>query len=509
MKIRKKKVIYAMAVIGCIVVFAFCVSGKLAGGARWSSGLPLGGVDNWLYEGGSLYTVAEEGITPGASYFPGLVLLSLLYRLIFGYGAETAIIITGGIIAIFTFWGFSIVVSDDKKQRFWIAIGAALFFVIEFPEARFYLLEMHPDIPALMFFLWGVIFLNRFLERYNKFYYCAATILFWFAGLFKQNAVFLYIGLAIYVLLSKKLGLREKVSIIISELIAGVATLVVVMLIDGCWYNCITVNSLHPLLSIKEYLYYGVAACWHNKIFIVFAFAYLILLIRGNIVQRREIEHMWFASSIGWLVFCIYGSAKEGANAGNMEAAIVTVMPFVLITVVKLFVHMKGMVNIDKMKDGLATLKAKKFFHMAVVAISSAMYIAVVLAFIYQTDIRMNQFSERIKLQNEFSEWLSAHYGGKKVAYNTITYELFHNASVDKAADLYTATVWEMGGLINDEKLHEMSTGEKWDVIVTWSGFDDTKWPKTFREFQKTDSGLYPDLSRFYGSQVEVYVRNE
>ena len=507
MKIWEKKLLYTMVIIGCIVVLAFCISGKLVEGARWSSGLPLGGVDNWLYENGSMYAVAEGDITPSSPYFPGLVLLSLVFRVIFGYGAETAIIITGGIVAVFTFWGFSIIASDDKKKRFWLAIIAALFFIIGFPSARKYLLEMHPDIPALMFFLWGIISLNKFLERRNKIYYCIATLLFWFAGLFKQNAVFLYLGLAVFVLLSKKLKLKEKIGVIVSEFIAGIATLIVVVLIDGCWYNCVTVNSLNPLLSIKEYLHYGFSACRNNKLFIVIALTYLVLLITRNIVQKRVIEQMWFAASVGWLAFCMYGAAKIGSNEGNTEATIIAVMPFVLISIDKLFTYIKEIIDINKLKADLAAVKAKKFIRMLVIAIFSVVYLAGILILVYKMDGRIKRYNERIELQNEFSEWLSDNYKGKNIAYDTITYELFNNAAINKTTDFFTASEWSMGNIIDDEDLYNISIDEEWDVIVAWPGLDDTKWPKTFSEFEKIDSSLYPDLSSYYGSPVEVYVR--
>ena len=188
-------------------VFAYFLTSKLVGGASWSSGLPLGGVDNYLYNGGSLYTILEDGMTPGSSYFPGIVLLSLLYRIMFGYGADTAIIVTGAIIGVILLVCFSYIASQNKKEQFWLFVCGAVLMIIEFPNAKTYLLEMHPDIPALLFFTLGVIALGRYIAKKGKAcLYIAVTVLFYLSGLFKQNAVFLYIGLGCYVFFSKNLN---------------------------------------------------------------------------------------------------------------------------------------------------------------------------------------------------------------------------------------------------------------------------------------------------------------
>lgn len=508
MKTNAKKYLYTLAIIGCVAVFAFSVTIKLVGGARWSSGLPLGGVDNWLYENGSLYTVAENGFTPGTSYFPGTILLLLAYRVLFGYGAETAMVITGGVIAIFMIWGFSIVASRDPKRQFWLAMIATFFFVVEFRSAKVYLLELHPDIPALVCFLWGVIFLNKYLKRHSKIYYCIMTLLFWWAGLFKQNAVFLYFGLAVFVLLSGRLSAKEKIYVIISEFIAGLATLATVMLIDGCWYNCVTVTASHPLLSINQYLYYLATTFFRDTAFIIIAILYFILLIKKKIAQESLIEQMWFAASIGWLSFCMYGAAIAGANQGNMEAAIIALMPFVLIITDKIFAHIVETIDINKAK---AVFRRKKYIFISLAGLCSLLYVTSIVFLTYMSFYNIKEYNERIELQNEFSQWLSENYYGKNTAYDTMIYEVLNNAAINKTTDLYTVCTWATGGLVNDDDLFERSEEENWDVIVTTSMNGTETWPKTFSGFEKLDSSMYPDLTYYYryagGYSVDVYVR--
>lgn len=502
-----RKLIYSLVVITLIFIYIYCVAGKLAGGARWSSGLPLGGVDNFLYENGSLYTTADKGFTPGSSYFPGTVLLSLFFRILFGYGAETGIISFGALTAFFAFWGFARIASDNKKKRFWLAVLAAVFFVVEFPYARMYLLELHPDIPALTFFLWGIIALDHYLKKGNILFLVLVTLLFWISGLFKQNAAALYIGLGFYVLFSKSISLKNKVSIILTETLAGIATLAVVFSIDGCWYNCVTVNSLHPLLSLKEYLIFGYSTCRSNLLFIFSAFVFLILLITKNIHFERQIEKLWFSASIGWILFCMYGAAKDGANDGNMEAAIIAFMPFVLLIIQKAFIFAKNHIDVNGLLCSINEMKHKDNLKALVCSILIFVFFRDLGLLAVKTKHEIIQFKNRIAVQKEFSNWLTENYKGKNIAYNAINYELLNDAEIKKTTDFYTFYVWKMGNLVSDEDLKAISEKESWDLIIAWPGLDDARFPITFGNFRRLPQSEYPDVTQFYGNPVEVFVR--
>lgn len=148
----------------CACFFFYFLSTKLTIGGRWCSGQALGGVDSFLYSNGDLYPSLEKGINAGTSYFPGIVFVSYLYSLIFGYGAETAFIVTAGVIGLLFFLCCAIISSDNKNKRLILFIIATAIFAKEFPAAKAYLLEMHPDIPSLTCFFGGLIFIV--LTRY-------------------------------------------------------------------------------------------------------------------------------------------------------------------------------------------------------------------------------------------------------------------------------------------------------------------------------------------------------
>lgn len=60
----------------------------------------LGMVDHWLNGGATFYPIPELGYTAGSSYFPGDTFIALICRLLFGYHAEIAYIVTGGLFGI-------------------------------------------------------------------------------------------------------------------------------------------------------------------------------------------------------------------------------------------------------------------------------------------------------------------------------------------------------------------------------------------------------------------------
>lgn len=507
MKNYIKKILVFCIVVMCIFVFLDCVTYKLVGGARWSSGLHLGGVDNWLYENGSMYTLREDGFTPGSSYFPGVVLLALLFRMIFGYGAETAIIISGGIVAVLSFLGFSVIATDNKWSRFWLTILAATIFVVEFPAAQSYLLELHPDVPALTCFLWGCICIDKFLKKDSKSWLLISILLMFASGLFKQNALFLYIGAGIYVLVSKTITLKNKLFVLGAEALAGLAVLFVVFIIDGCWYNCVTVNAAHSLLSFKGYILYGFGTCRNNIVYIVMIGAFFLLFITRNIQLERQIERLWMSAAVGWTFFCMYGAAKEGANTGNMEAAIISFMPFALIMAEKSYYYFLNVVDTAKINFDIKEMKSFK------VVKSTLIILCIVGAFggyaLLCRSIKKQyiSYNKRIESQNNFSCWLNEKYAGRNVAYNTISYELLNKANINKKSDLYTAAVWEMGDLLSDEELRNISIEENWDIVITYPGLDEKKFPLTFDRFYKLQQKKYPDLSEFYGSPIEVFIK--
>lgn len=470
---------------------------KLTIGARWSSGLLLGGVDNWL-SGGSMYTVQEEGMTPGSSYNPGSLFLALLSRLIFGSGAETSIIISGAVVAILLLQGFSSLISDNKNKSIYFII-AGCFFLSEFKWARFYLLEFHPDIPAIVCFLWGVLFINRYLKRRNKLLLPCIAVLFYLSGLFKQNAAFFFIGLGLFVLFTKYLKANDKITILTIETISGLSVIVTMLMIDGCFYNCVIVNSQHPLMPPNEFLSYIISTLKTDMFFSLFVLLFFTLLLR-KVYYLDFIEKVWLITSIPWFAFCMLGSAKEGANWGNIDAAIIVFLPFAVKSVLFTYVYIN-----DVLKSKFS-LRLNKRVYIASSIIVMLLCIIIISHSIISISNNYDIYRNRIEQEKAFSKWLSINFKGKNVAYNTESYEILNKADVIKKTDLYTTYVYCMGNILNDEKLHSISDKEEWDVIITTSDYGASKWPQTFSKFILLEKDKYPSIESF-GETVDVYVR--
>ena len=492
---KTKKIIWIIAIYVILLFLSYFISEKLITGGRWATGQALGGVDNWLYENGTFYPKFGNEITPGISYFPGIIILSLICRVVFGYGAEAVIIILCGIFSIFLFWGFAVIATDKAIKRIVFLIISILFFAIEFESARFYILEMHPDLISVMFFLWGIICVDRFLNLNNKLkFYLSTILLFLLSGLFKQNAVFLFLGLGFFVLFSKKFSNIEKFHIFMSEIIAGIGVLLIVTSIEGCWENCITVNSLHKFMNYNQYISYLKLTLKNNLIFIVGTILYFVLLLSNNIHIKRKLEEMWLASSISWCGFGMLASAKGGANGGNMEASIIVMMPFVLIL-------LENIVNNDFINNIVLSFLNKRY-------ILIVLFMILALILLNASYNNYKQYFERVKCERTFATWLTNNYYNKNVAYNTLSYELLNNADINKKMDFYTAGLWRGAGLINDDKVSQISKFENWDIIIFWKPLYSKSWPKTFRNFKKLNPSSYPRLSKYYRNNIEIYIKN-
>ena len=485
--------------IASLFIFGIFVSNKLIIGARWGGGLFLGGVDNWL-SGGSLYTQPDLGMTAGPVYSPGGLLVSLLARLLFGMNAETVIILIGGLFAIFTFWGYAKLVADKRSKVYWYILICLALFVLQFPEARFYLFEIHPDIPAIMCFVWGVLMLGCFINRKVKGYLIPATLFFLCSGLFKQNALFLFAGLGLFVLFTKKMTGKEKLLVWLSEGLAGIGVICIMLSIDGCIYNCVDVMASHHLIGLYEYCTYVAFTLFHNFFFLVLLIYFIILLLQKKIIFKSIAEEMWFCSAVVWFLFCCYGGAKEGSNSGNFEVALIAFMPFVLKSIEFLYILIK-----DYLEKKQLYLNNGPVLKNTIITMICSIAILVSSLFIAKN---ISQFQLRLDDQNRFSQWLSINFEDKNVAYNAKIYEILKSAKINKTTDLYISAQYLMGSLISDEEMNSISQKEDWDIIITTAGSDAKEWPETFSRFVKMDSNRYPELS-IYGDNIEVFIKKD
>ena len=489
---------YLIGLVFLLALF-YELSNKLVYGARWASGMMLGGVDNFL-EGGGLYTQPESAMHIGSIYSPAASFLALIARLLFGYNAETALIFLGGVIAVLLFWGYAFIESENKQKRYWFFITCGALFFLQFPLARLYLFEIHPDIPALMCFIWGIILIDRFLRSKKIITIILAIFLFLFSGLFKANALFLFVGLGFYTLLTKDFSKKEKLIVLSSEIIGGIGVIAIMITIDGCMYNCVYVMSKHPLISLHDYLLYSFLAFKNNMLFLALLLFFIVLIIRKKISFKSKTEKIWACCSVLWFLFGMYGTAKEGSNSGNVEASIICFMPFTLRVVEHYFAGFIFYIKHKFCNKGHNLLNYMLIVAGCVVCIGSVCFYTIKIG------SNLEKFRDRINQQQSFANWINTNYKGCCVAYHARVYELLNNTEVYKSTDLHIASHYSLGGIINDEELKEVSKRESWDIVVTIKQVGANKWPITFENFTKLQDDSYPNVI-VDASNVEVYVK--
>lgn len=490
-----KRIIFALMSLTLFSALFNLITDKLVIGGRWGTGLFLGGVDNWL-AGGSMYDLPDPAITSGPVYSPGGLFISLIARMIFGFDAQTFVVILGGIVAILLLWGFVSLMNLPKRTRIWGFFAISFIFIVDFPWVKFYVFEMHPDLYVLACFVWGLLMINRFLKCRSIISLLLATLLFYFAGLFKQNAAILFVGLGLFVITSKELARRDKLLVLASEAIAGVCVIITMLSIDGCWYNCVELMASHHMISLQEYWSYLKGALINNKLFILIIICYLILLTKGIINVTAVAERMWLFSSVAWFLFCMYGAAKVGSNNGNIEVAVIALLP--LVFPVLFMIYSKAKVILGS-KWGKVLFIGKYFLIFSC-------FIIICINSVHSIN-NITNYNNRIDSQKKFIQWLNSNYSNCNIAYNAEIYECLNGANVNKKTDLFVVDQRQMGNLINDTELNQLSQKENWEIIITTSDYSEGSWPKTFSHFKKLSVGEFPEVP-VHGGIMEVFVKN-
>lgn len=479
-----------------------CVMWHLTFGGRWDTGMPLGMVDNFL-NGGTFYTDLEN-VTATSPYFPGNVFVAFISRILFHYNAETAMIIFGGLVSVFLIWGLTKIASDDDKLRFYSGILCVLFFVFEFGFLKYYLLEIHPDLTCVCFFLFGVILAGKFInKKFNLINYISIICLFFISALFKQSSIFLFMGLFFYLLFTKSIELKSKLWLISAEIISGLLLLSVIFSMKNCWLGTVAINATFPFMTISEFLSEWKSAFYDANVFLILLSLFIILFILKKVKLNTELQRLWFYPAIVWMLLNIlYPALREGANMGDIEAAVFPMAPYVILTIFYIIKITSKSKIINELKNFIIIRMQNKNIRNVVIPIMS---IALVIGLIYGISYgvrsidRINRnyklYIQRLNDEKFIANWLEENYAHKKVAYISYKYELLNNTSLIKSTDLLTYGNFSHGTYLTVADIENMQKNENWDLIITLEEDNlKDKWPNVFKHYKlvNTDNILPP-----------------
>jgi len=201
----------------------------------------------------------------------------------------------------------------------------------------------------------------------------------------------------------------------------------------------------------------------------------------------------------------MYGAMKEGANVGNIEAAIFPFTPFALY-IIKIFMQMsRSIIDKDKLYTLLCNIKKK----WLVFSVLTFIFIVVICMYSTINHQKIKQYyytyQSRLFAQQEMSNWINENFSGKTIAISTHNYEIYNGTNINVSTDLSTEDFFDMAQLVTDKELDYISDNLKWDVIVTNETYRENRWPKTFDDYQALDPSEYPNnLPNIY-----VYIRKE
>lgn len=489
MFINKRKLEYILVTLYVFFIL-YVIFQKLPEGGRWGTGFPLAMADRFLNNGLTLYSSPDEGILSTSSYFPGDVFVAIICRVIFGQYAETSMIVIGALMGAAILYMFSKIATNKKYSSWGLGLVGVVIVYYEFPMARFYLMELHPDIPALLFGTLGVFFISKYIDENKIRWVVLASVMLLGAGLFKQTAVFIYIGIGVYVFFTEHIERHKKGIILLAEFISGIGTIGIVISNKWCWLNCVTMNAKHPLMSADDFKEYFLLCLKHDWIYLCLCCCFFVLLICKKIHIETMFARLYLSVAVSWLFFNVLTSLKYGANDGNIEAAIISLMPYVEMTCGYFGEGIKKLFEKHALRkpDGLL-LKNVLFVEYMIVICCVCL---ITYKFGYVSCRNISNYIKRLNAQNQMESWLNSNYKGEKVAGFGSYYSYYDDADIIPSTDFHVAGLYNEAHMVSDRDMYEIYKREKWALIMTQPWMDtmnSNAYPSTFSHYELLEGG--------------------
>lgn len=474
-----------MAAAAVVVSFLFVLLRKLSGGGRWGIGMPLAEVDRFLNGEGFFYSTAQTGYVPSSSYFPATALFFIPIRsMVPDNSAETLLIFLAVLLSFACIGIFCYIASRSCPNRSFLVIMACFLVTTGFPSLRSYMAEWHPDIFVLLFGAIAALLMEAFVqsERHRMALGCGIVAALAIACLFKQNAVFLCIGFLAFVLRTHAIPRSDKAKLILFGVFAGLMALAIVMAIPGCFVSTVTVNAGHAYLSLREWMRFLLVAIRDNIVFWLLLLVYCVLLRRRRLPEKSFLEGLWLYGAIGWFLFSMFGSIKDGANNGNIEAAMIALLPYALTAAYAMrdFTFAGRQMNPATWSNGTQKLLAG-----AMVLFCSTL--------LGRSAKQVPAYFARCSDQQMMIEWLDEHHRGQDIALCSTYYFYGKDASIRPSTDFMTMEMFDMAGWPTEDEAQKLYETYRWPVIVTvFKEKHPAKYPNIFKDYRQSHDSKIP-----------------
>ena len=322
---KSKNYLIIFYIIGLVIL----ASGRIA---RWDLLEQIAMADNFIANG-VLYPEKDAPAVHGVSvYFPGISILAIIFRYC---GVNFYIVEILLLFAVCIFVGFiyvliklSKIINNNilkNKDIFIFSIG---FLLIVAPNYTLYAVEFKPDTISFFLGYGGLISITSLKKSFNKYFISIISI--GAALIFKQQFLAFILGLFLVLMFNKKVDYKI---ILISILSVSIILIIFFYTKTNLWYWNVTVLSDDGFETLSFI---------SREIILTFARLMCFLLImtisinHKNLIKITQLinfkiynsdVHPWFIITPLVIIASLLSFLKSGGNSGNVEFALVLMLP--------------------------------------------------------------------------------------------------------------------------------------------------------------------------------------
>ncbi len=460
------------------IIVAYFLSELGAGlvkGGRWDLYQHIAMADRFLDGKGFYYSTVEAS----SPYFPGVAFLAVLVGKLFNPYRDYILLVIASLIGAL-FFLFLIKISNKYVKNKWIPlmIMSAYMFTM-FDSYRSYMNEFKADTSVLLIGYLICCIIDK-IEKNEEIKFLQLAGLFVLAfvmGITKQQALYVDIGIGLYVVFQKEIKIPTKIKILVPLVLAGLIDIGIVFSIPGVEILAIKNLSDMPYHSIKSIIAQMGACFKGNWLFFVFLFVFAFLWIK-KMVKLDDFAWKWMMISLVFGAGQIIGGWKLGGNAGNYEVGMVNFVPFTMIGAGWVFEE-----YIAEKKKGQTVI------------ISMACAICITCVYLAGFGLRrIPRIILKVRNDNEASAYLSERFGGEEIMYYSNQYMQVTRSAAIPGMDIYTtpSNIAEYANM-QGEYIKE----QKYKYLYV-NAEDFKKWDESSLEYEGIETHSYENLNTYY-----------
>jgi hypothetical protein len=290
----------------------------------------------WFYSNG----VSDLG-APSSPYFPGIGFLALVFKWL---GVDSTLLLNQVMLVMAVLCGLALfyllylwtqILFPEKMSNRWCFSISLMIWVTQLRVYKGYMIEFKPDTFLLVFvFLLMLLSLKEFSFRA---YMAISLGVLLMATPIKQSSFLIYFVASILMLFSS-FSLKQKLFSLSAYFCLAIFSVLCIFQIEGVYFFTVAAMSKHGLVPMEEAFFHIRMALMDNPILLLSALVSVVVFalwlpryrtLEREYLRRILIPYVLFAGI--WFSFSMLSCFKKGGNSGNLEVALVPMLPcFVL-----------------------------------------------------------------------------------------------------------------------------------------------------------------------------------